>query len=243
MAAPTIAPGDDENNEEGTEEPETPTEEPTPDSTDEPASTDTDGALEDVEEDLEDNPADSLDVTREDVEEGNVGMQMADLSGDDEDEDEDEWIDGIEDFDPDNETEDDTEDNTSTEDTSESTDDALAGMPGDEELSMAADKLDNLAAKIAVRGLEDDDEKEEIQGELEEIFDLIGLGNSWVDFLEEYILQDMDEDVDPATRAFGTTVVALMLVIYYRPDGDEIANKSVESASTAVQKIKKSGGN
>lgn len=205
----------------------------------EPDSSDTDDDGSDLTDDLEEmaeEVSEVAGVTEEDVDEGRVGVQTADLTDDSEPADDDDelsdWFDGVEDADLSNDDEDDDSDD------SDGGSGSSVSMGGDDtDLAAAADKLDNIAARMATQGLPED-EKDELEGEFEEFFSLMGLGDSWVEFLEEYILVDgMDEEVDPATRALGTTLAALVLVMYMRPDGQEVAASTWSNMQNIGQKL------
>jgi hypothetical protein len=82
------------------------------------------------------------------------------------------------------------------------------------------------AARLAVVGLsaddfDDDREPADLEAEFSEVFEAFSLGAYASRCLDEYVLADDEEEVDPAWGLFGSALMAASLVIYLRPDGSE----------------------
>jgi len=128
---------------------------------------------------------------------------------------------------------------SSSDDSSASTDDS------DDEDELDDDALDALgargesmeeaindgAARLAVVGLDDDDEKEGLQEEFTEVFEAFRLGYFGSRFFEEYVFTDDDDEVDPMWGLFGAALTCTAFIVWMRPDGDEM----VAQAKDAVE--------
>lgn len=78
-------------------------------------------------------------------------------------------------------------------------------------------------ARLAVIGIEDDDQKEDLRGEFREVFEEFQLGHYGNEVVHEYLMVE-DDDIDPIWGFTGALVACVALVIYMRPDGDEIVD-------------------
>jgi hypothetical protein len=89
------------------------------------------------------------------------------------------------------------------------------------------------AARLAVVGLEDDDEKDALEDEFTEVFEAFRLGYFGTRFMEEYVFTSEDGEVEPTWGLLGASLCCLAVVVHMRPDGDEM----VDRAKGAVENI------
>lgn len=82
-------------------------------------------------------------------------------------------------------------------------------------------------ARMAVIGLEDETKKKSLKGEFEEVFAEFQLGHYGNELMHEYVLHGED-DIDPIWGFCGAMVMCLGLVVYMRPDGDEMIADAME---------------
>lgn len=87
------------------------------------------------------------------------------------------------------------------------------------------------AARLAVVGLEDEGEKEDLEDEFTEVFEAFRLGYFGSRFAEEYVFATDDEEVDPVWGMVGAVLVCGAFVVWMRPDGEEM----VSQAKSAVE--------
>jgi len=85
------------------------------------------------------------------------------------------------------------------------------------------------AARLAVVGLDDGDEKEDLHDEFTEVFEAFRLGYFGSRFMEEYVFAADDEEVDPTWGLLGAAACCTALVIWMRPDGDEMVGRAREA--------------
>lgn len=90
-----------------------------------------------------------------------------------------------------------------------------------------AQSINDGSARLAVIGLEDEDEKERLQEEFQEVFKEFKLGYYAEETLQEYVLTQ-DEDVPPVWGLIGAMVMCTTMVIIRRPDGDEVLDSIKE---------------
>lgn len=111
----------------------------------------------------------------------------------------------------------------------------MPGMEGDESDAPDApfeDSINAGFARLAVVGLEDD-EKDDLQDEFEDVFEAFRLGHYGSEVMQEYVV-GQEDDIDPAWGLFGSLVLCTALVIYQRPDGDEI----IEGAQAKISNFR-----
>jgi len=89
------------------------------------------------------------------------------------------------------------------------------------------------AARLAVVGLDDEDDKDGLQDEFTEVFEAFRLGYFGSRFMEEYVFTDDDEEVDPTWGLLGAMITCGAFIVWMRPDGDEM----VGMAKDAVEGI------
>lgn len=122
----------------------------------------------------------------------------------------------------------DVEDATSSGDESEETEplgELDAGQDG------MATTINEGAARLAVVGL-DDEEREEIEDEMLDVFAAFRLGHFGSRALEEYVLTG-DEEIDPAWGLLGSALCCAAVALWMRPDSDE----QIEAFGSAVRNI------
>jgi len=86
-------------------------------------------------------------------------------------------------------------------------------------------------ARLAVVGLEDGSEKDSLEMEFCEVFEMFRLGHFGKQAVNEYILTDPDEEVDPLWAFAVSLTLSTALVVYMRPDRDEIVDSARDSLS------------
>lgn len=79
------------------------------------------------------------------------------------------------------------------------------------------------AARLSVVGLDDGDEKDELQDEFEEVFEAFQLGHYGDRVMKEYLLKG-DDDVNPVWGLAASSFFCTVMVVYLRPDGDEVVS-------------------
>lgn len=85
------------------------------------------------------------------------------------------------------------------------------------------------AARLAVVGLDDDGEKEDLEDEFVEVFESFRLGYFGSRFMEEYVFTADDDEVDPVWGLFGAALCCTAIVVWMRPDGDEMVDRAKEA--------------
>lgn len=79
------------------------------------------------------------------------------------------------------------------------------------------------ASRLAVVGLDDNDEKDDLQGEMRDVFEAFRLGTYGSLFAEEYLFVDENE-VDPAWALLGSAIACAGVALLMRPDsGEQVA--------------------
>ena len=105
--------------------------------------------------------------------------------------------------------------------------------PGLDELGERGEGLEEAindgAARLSVVGIEDDDTADDLEEEFAEVFQSFRLGYFGSRFAEEYVFVSDDDEVDPAWGLFGASLTCLALVIWMRPDGEEMVGKAREA--------------
>lgn len=76
------------------------------------------------------------------------------------------------------------------------------------------------AARLAVVGLEED-EREGLRTEMEEVFAAFQLGTFGSRFMDEYVMVDNAEEIDPAWGLLGSALCCAAVALWLRPDSDE----------------------
>lgn len=76
-------------------------------------------------------------------------------------------------------------------------------------------------ARLAVVGIEDDSEADDLQSEFEDVFEAFQLGHYGNRVMHEYVLQSGD-DINPVFGLAASSMACTALVLYMRPDGDEV---------------------
>ena len=84
------------------------------------------------------------------------------------------------------------------------------------------------AARAGVVGLEDGDEKEDLEEEFTEVFETFKLGHFGALTFEEHIKQT-DDDIDPVWGLVGAMLICAAVVVYKRPDGDDMIHNAKDS--------------
>ncbi|AGC65541.1 hypothetical protein K745_gp16 [Haloarcula hispanica virus PH1] len=123
-----------------------------------------------------------------------------------------------------------TDDDGDSDDEEEDTDalDAL-GARGE---SME-EAINDGAARLAVVGLDDEDDKDGLQEEFTEVFEAFRLGYFGSRFFEEYVFTD-DDEVDPMWGLFGAALTCTAFIVWMRPDGDEMVQQAREAVEGLI---------
>lgn len=125
-------------------------------------------------------------------------------------------------------------------------DDGQAAVTGDEpgappggELPTAADMepgehsfeepINEGCARLAVVGL-DDDSQSDLEGEFEEVFESFQLGHYGNRVMQDYLLRGAD-DISPIWGLAGSALLCTTMVVYLRPDGDELVSTASDRLS------------
>lgn len=87
------------------------------------------------------------------------------------------------------------------------------------------------AARLAVVGIEDDDQQDSLNDEFEEVFEEFQLGHYGSETMHEYVLTDAD-DIDPIWGLCGSMLLCTAIVVWMRPDGDELIADARENLAT-----------
>ena len=90
------------------------------------------------------------------------------------------------------------------------------------------------AARLAVVGLDDEDDKEGLQDEFTEVFEAFRLGYFGSRFMEEYVFTDDDEEVDPTWGLLGAMLTCGAFIVWMRPDGDEMVGKAKDAVEGII---------
>lgn len=108
-----------------------------------------------------------------------------------------------------------------------------AGFDDGPDLTAISESINAGAARAAVIGLEDEYEvngelksKSDLQQEFEEVFEVANLGTFGAQAAEKYL--QVDEEVDPLMGFAASLVACAVLVLWMRPDGDEIVGNMTE---------------
>ena len=104
--------------------------------------------------------------------------------------------------------------------------DVLDGL--DERGEAAENAINEGMARLAVVGLEDD-EREDLLDEFEEVFKAFRLGYFGSRFLEEYVFAPEDDEVDPTWGLVGAMLCCVAFTVWMRPDGDELVGDAKEA--------------
>lgn len=94
------------------------------------------------------------------------------------------------------------------------------------------DAINDGAARLAVLGLEGD-EQTELEDEFQEVFGAFRLGHFAALTTEEYVLSDREDEIDPAWGLLGSALVCGAVVMCMRPDGDEQIERMKEAVGGA----------
>jgi hypothetical protein len=200
MVAPDLADPDEEPEPEADTETETETD-----------SEQADLTVEDATEEIEQ-------AERDDVNEATVELTDDDMGGG--------LFSGVEGQDDDHDTADDPDvDSDSTDEESGDADSVADGLTGNSESLEEA--INEGIARLGVAGLTDDDfteskmSRDDLETELSETFAAFRLGYFGSQCVDQYILQPADGDVSPALGLAGTMLMAMAMMVWFRPDGSE----------------------
>ncbi|MBZ6496013.1 acyl-CoA dehydrogenase [Natrinema longum] len=174
-------------------------------------------------------------IEDDDVNEGESGLQETaenSESGDDPDEDDIEieevdlsdddlfaGVDDIDDDDGESESESDSESEATAGSMSEDVD-SIGQFTGDNPTAQLQSHIEDGAAKLAVLGLEDDDQAA-LEDDLRDVFSAFRLGYYGAEFANEYIFVDGDGEVDPAWALLGSSLACAAVAVMMRPDSDD----------------------
>jgi len=108
--------------------------------------------------------------------------------------------------------------------------------------SQGDDELDEIIiegfARAAVIKIEPKSEQSKLQAEFEEVFESFRLGYFGREVIYEYLVVDEDDNIDPIWGFFGSVLMCLVVVMWMRPDSDEITDKATESLSDLINGVR-----
>lgn len=99
------------------------------------------------------------------------------------------------------------------------------------------DTINSGFARLSVVGLDENEGKDDLRGEFKEVFEEFKLGHYGNELAQEYML-DGEEDIHPVWGFCGALTMCLALVVYMRPDGDEILDDFSEKLSGLGDRFK-----
>lgn len=108
--------------------------------------------------------------------------------------------------------------------------------------SQGDDELDQIIiegfARAAVIKIEPKSEQSKLQDEFEEVFESFRLGYFGREVIYEYLVIDEQDNIDPIWGFFGSVLMCLVVVMWMRPDSDEITSKATESLSDLIDGVR-----
>jgi hypothetical protein len=105
--------------------------------------------------------------------------------------------------------------------------DGTAGTPQFEQA------INQGAARLAVVGLDEDEhEVDELEAEFHEVFATFRLGHFGAETIDEYVMVDDDEDVNPAWGLAAAIAGCVAFSLWVRPDGDEQIKRAKEAINS-----------
>ena len=108
--------------------------------------------------------------------------------------------------------------------------------------SQGDDELDEIIiegfARAAVIKIEPKSEQSKLQTEFEEVFESFRLGYFGREVIYEYLVVDEHDNIDPIWGFFGSVLMCLVVVMWMRPDSDEITDKATESLSDLINGVR-----
>lgn len=108
--------------------------------------------------------------------------------------------------------------------------------PEEAEEHSFAEPINTGAARLAVVGLEDGSEKDSLKGEFEEVFEAFQLGHYGNRVMHDYFLHGA-EDVNPIWGLTGSALLCTVMVVYMRPDGDEVVSNTKERLTRVMEGV------
>lgn len=117
--------------------------------------------------------------------------------------------------------------NTGTQDADSESADPFGDLEPDRLESLEEDIVEG-AARLAVVGMDDGDEKDKLNKEFEEVFEAARLGYYGSEFMQEYIFVDEQDDIDPLWGMVASLTLCSFIVLWRRPDGDELVGSAKE---------------
>lgn len=105
--------------------------------------------------------------------------------------------------------------------------DPLGDLDGN--AALMEDAVNEGAARLATVGLAADhfdgsrwDDREALEDEMADTFAAFRLGHFFSETMEQYVLVDGDDDVDPVWGLLGAVLMCGAMAVMFRPDGDEL---------------------
>lgn len=93
-------------------------------------------------------------------------------------------------------------------------------------------------ARLAVINIEPKTEQSQLQDEFEEVFEAFRLGHFGREVIYEYIIIDDQQDIDPIWGFFGSMLMCSVVVMWMRPDSDEIVGNGKETIEEFIDGVK-----
>lgn len=98
---------------------------------------------------------------------------------------------------------------------------AVADLSGSSNSGKLQETINEGAARLAVVGLDEGDQKDALETEFVDVFASFRLGFYGSQFANEYLFAPEDGDVDPAWALLGTVLVCAAFSITMRPDTED----------------------
>lgn len=104
------------------------------------------------------------------------------------------------------------------------------------------DNLDEIIvegfARLAVVKVEPQSEQSALQDEFEEVFEAFRLGYFGREVVQEYLIVDEHDDIDPLWGFVGSMFMCMVVVMWMRPDSNEILGTGTETLRDFVNGVR-----
>lgn len=127
---------------------------------------------------------------------------------------------------------DDADSSSDGDDSDDQDDDVLDGL--DARGEALEESINEGVARLAVVNIEDDDEQDALETEFAETFEAFRFGYFGAAAVEEYVLVDEDDEIDPLWGFLGAAMMCSAMVVWMRPDGEELVEKTKETVGNII---------
>lgn len=122
------------------------------------------------------------------------------------------------------------EDTSEENETGDADDPDDAGFDSEIPAGSLQETINDGASRLAVVGLDEGSEKDDLQNEMCDVFEAFRLGTYGSQFADEYLFVD-EEEVDPAWALLGSAIACAGVALMMRPDSAEQAEKMKSAVS------------